>query len=68
VTFDDYLKVIEYKTATAFETASRLGAIISGGSEEEIESLAIMAKILELPTRLEMIYLTGKMKTSCLIF
>ena len=40
VTFDDYLKVIEYKTATAFETASRLGAIISGGTKEEIEALA----------------------------
>ena len=44
VTFDDYLKVIEYKTATAFETASRLGAIISGGNEEEIESLADYGK------------------------
>ena len=44
VTFDDYLKVIEYKTATAFETASRLGAIISRGSEEEIESLADYGK------------------------
>ena len=44
VTFDDYLKVIEYKPATAFETASRLGAIISGGSEEEIESLADYGK------------------------
>jgi len=44
VTFEYYLKVIEYKTATAFETASRLGAIISGGSEEEIESLADYGK------------------------
>jgi len=44
VTFDDYLKVIEYKTATAFETASRLGAIISGVAEEEIESLADYGK------------------------
>ncbi|MDO8641832.1 MAG: polyprenyl synthetase family protein, partial [Nitrosarchaeum sp.] len=26
VTFDDYLKVIEYKTATAFEVAARIGA------------------------------------------
>ena len=44
VTFDDYLRVIEYKTAAAFETASRLGAIISGGSDEEIESLADYGK------------------------
>jgi len=44
VTFDDYLKVIEYKTATAFETASRLGGIISGGTDVEIESLADYGK------------------------
>ena len=44
VTFADYLKVIEYKTAIAFETASRLGAIISGGTEEEIEDLANYGK------------------------
>ncbi len=44
VTFDDYLKVIEYKTAVAFETASRLGGIISGGNEEQIEYLADYGK------------------------
>ena len=43
-TFDDYLKVMEYKTATAFEMAAKLGAIISGGSEEQIESLAEYGK------------------------
>jgi len=40
ITFDDYLKVIEYKTATAFEVASRLGAIIGGGSEDQIVALS----------------------------
>jgi octaprenyl-diphosphate synthase len=44
VTFDDYIKVIEYKTATAFETAARLGAILGGGSEEQIEALAEYGK------------------------
>ena len=44
VTFDDYIKVIEYKTAIAFETATRLGAIISGGTEKEIEALADYGK------------------------
>ena len=39
VTFDDYLKVIEYKTATAFEIAARIGAIIAGANEEEIKAL-----------------------------
>jgi len=44
VTFDDYLKVIEYKTATAFEVAARIGAIIANGNEEEIESLTEYGK------------------------
>ena len=39
VTFDDYLKVIEYKTATAFEVAARTGAIIGNGTEDQIEAL-----------------------------
>ncbi len=39
VTFVDYLKVIEYKTATAFEVAARIGAIIANGTEEQIEAL-----------------------------
>lgn len=44
VTFDDYLKVIEYKTATAFEVAARIGAIISNGTEEQIEALTEYGK------------------------
>ena len=40
VTFDDYLKVIEYKTATAFEVAARAGAIIANGTEEQIGALS----------------------------
>ncbi len=44
ITFDDYLKVIEYKTATAFETAARLGAIIGGGTEEQIETISEYGK------------------------
>ena len=38
-TFDDYLRVIEYKTATAFEVAARTGAIIADAAEEQIEAL-----------------------------
>lgn len=44
VTFDDYLKVIEYKTATAFEVAARIGAIIANGAEEQIEALTEYGK------------------------
>ncbi len=43
-TFDDYLKVIEYKTATAFEVAARIGAIIANGTEEQIEALTEYGK------------------------
>jgi len=43
-TFDDYLKVMEYKTATAFEMAAKLGSIIGKGTEEQIESLAEYGK------------------------
>lgn len=39
VTFDDYLRVVEYKTATAFEAAARIGAIIAGGTEDQVEAL-----------------------------
>ncbi|WP_297440661.1 polyprenyl synthetase family protein [Nitrosopumilus sp.] len=44
VTFDDYLKVIEYKTAVAFEVAARIGAIIANGTEEQIEALTEYGK------------------------
>ena len=44
VTFEDYIKVMDYKTATAFEMAAKLGAIISGGNEEEISRLAEYGK------------------------
>jgi octaprenyl-diphosphate synthase len=44
ITFDDYLKVIEYKTATAFEAASKIGAILGDGVEEQILALAEYGK------------------------
>ena len=44
ITFEDYIKVMDYKTATAFEMAAKLGAVISGGSEEEISRLAEYGK------------------------
>jgi octaprenyl-diphosphate synthase len=44
VTFDDYIKVMEYKTATAFEAASKIGAILGGGTEDHILALAEYGK------------------------
>ena len=46
VTFDDYLKVIEYKTAVAFQVAARIGAIIANGTEEQIDALTEYGKNL----------------------
>ena len=46
VTFDDYLKVIEYKTAVAFRAAARIGAIIAGGGQEQTEALTKYGKNL----------------------
>ncbi len=39
-TFDDYVKTIQYKTATAFETAARIGAIMGGGTPDQVMRLA----------------------------
>ncbi len=44
VTFDDYLMVIEYKTATAFEVAARIGAIMANATEDQIEALTEYGK------------------------
>ncbi len=44
VTFDDYVKVMEYKTATAFEAAAKIGVILGGGTEEQILALAEYGK------------------------
>jgi octaprenyl-diphosphate synthase len=44
VTFDDYVKVMEYKTATAFEAAAKIGAILGGGNEEQVMALAEYGK------------------------
>lgn len=43
-TFDDYLKIIQYKTATAFEAAARIGAIMGGGNERQIEGATMYGR------------------------
>lgn len=40
VTWVEYLTIISEKTAALFQTSSKLGAIIGGGNEEEIDGLA----------------------------
>lgn len=40
-TFEDYIKTIHYKTASAFEAAAKIGAIMGGGSEKQIRRVTI---------------------------
>ena len=40
LTWDEYIKIIGDKTAALFETSSRLGALIAGGSEKEVSALS----------------------------
>ncbi len=39
ITFDDYIKVIRYKTATAFEAAARIGTVIAGGTDAQVSAM-----------------------------
>lgn len=39
ITFDDYVRVIRYKTATAFEAAARIGGIVAGAGDAQVAAL-----------------------------
>ena len=43
---DDYIKVLEHKTASLFEASAKIGAILGGGGEEEIHALATFGNLL----------------------
>lgn len=40
LSWDEYLKIIADKTAALFEISSRLGAMIAGGGEKEVDALS----------------------------
>jgi octaprenyl-diphosphate synthase len=46
VTEDDYIKVLEYKTASLFETSAKVGAILGEGEEDEIHAMATFGNLL----------------------
>ena len=46
VTEDDYIKVLEHKTASLFETSAKVGAILEEGEEEEIHAMATFGNLL----------------------
>lgn len=46
ISIRDYIQVLENKTASLFEASSKIGAILGGGTEEEIHSMAAFGHLL----------------------
>lgn len=46
ITEDDYIKVLEYKTAALFEASAKIGAVIGGGNEEEVKAMMSFGNLL----------------------
>lgn len=43
---DDYIKVIEHKTASLFEASAKIGAILANGNENQINAFANYGRLL----------------------
>jgi octaprenyl-diphosphate synthase len=46
ITEDDYIKVLEYKTAALFEASAKIGSLIGGGNEEEVKAMTSFGNLL----------------------
>ena len=46
ITEDDYIKVLEYKTASLFEASAKIGAIVGGGDEEQVHTMTSFGNLL----------------------
>jgi octaprenyl-diphosphate synthase len=46
VTEDEYIKVIEHKTASLFEASTKIGAILGEGNEDQIHALGTFGNLL----------------------
>ena len=46
ITEDDYIKVLEFKTASLFEASAKIGAITGGGDEDQIHTLTSFGNLL----------------------
>lgn len=46
ISIRDYIQVLENKTASLFEASSKIGAILGGGTENEIHSMAAFGHLL----------------------
>src|SRR5689334_13828238 len=43
---DDYIKVLEYKTASLFEASAKIGAIIGGGDDDKVHAMTSFGNLL----------------------
>jgi octaprenyl-diphosphate synthase len=46
ITEDDYIKVLEFKTASLFEASAKIGAITGGGDEDQIHTMTSFGNLL----------------------
>ena len=46
ITEDEYIKVIEHKTASLFEASTKIGAILGNGNEDQIHALGTFGNLL----------------------
>lgn len=46
ITEDDYIKVLEFKTASLFEASAKIGAITGGGDEDQIHTMTSFGNML----------------------
>ena len=46
ITEDDYIKVLEFKTASLFEASAKIGAITGGGDEDQIHTMTSVGNLL----------------------
>ena len=46
ITEDDYIKVLEFKTASLFEASAKIGAITGGGEEDQIHTMTSFGNLL----------------------
>jgi octaprenyl-diphosphate synthase len=53
LTWDEYIRIITEKTASLFETSAKLGALIAGGDEEEVEALADYGRFIGIAYQLK---------------
>jgi octaprenyl-diphosphate synthase len=46
ITEDDYIKVLEFKTASLFEASAKIGAITGGGDEDQVHTMTYFGNLL----------------------